>query len=51
MALYHDPALRSVLPAILHASDNANGAARSSSVYVFPPLGVCSDRASWFRQV
>ena len=40
VALYQDPVLRAVLPAILHASDNANGAERSQSGYVFPPFMV-----------
>ena len=40
VALYRDPVLRAVLPAILHANDNANGDIRSQSGYAFPPFMV-----------
>ena len=40
VALYRDPVLRAVLPAILYASANANGDVRSQSGYVFPPFMV-----------
>ena len=35
--LYRDPVLRQVLPELRTASDNANGAVRSRSGFVFPP--------------
>ena len=38
MALYRDITLAATLPAMLHASANDDGGARSRSGYVFPPF-------------
>ena len=38
VALYRDPVLSQALPALLHASANADGAARSRSGFQFPPF-------------
>lgn len=38
VALYRTPALASIMPDLLHASDNATGAVRSRSGYHFPPF-------------
>ena len=37
VAQYEDVVLRAVLPALLHACANADGALRSRSGYVYPP--------------
>ena len=37
VALYQDADLRALLPELLAANNNANGAVRSSTNFVFPP--------------
>ena len=36
-SLYRDPVLRDILPSLLQAHDNANGAVQSRSGFVYPP--------------
>ena len=38
VALYREPALARIMPDLLHADDNALGAACSRSAYAFPPV-------------
>jgi serine/threonine protein kinase len=40
VSLYRTPALARIMPDLLHADDNASGAVRSRSGYVFPPFFV-----------
>ena len=40
VGLYRDPVLKRVLPDLIRAHDNADGAVRSRSGFVFPPFFV-----------
>jgi serine/threonine protein kinase len=53
VALYNDPVLRSTLPDLLRADDNASGVTQSKSGYVFPPWLVLergTTLADWVRR-